>query len=67
MVYNTQNYWVFGLCPSSCILETRKYSLALCKGPNRVGVFPPPPPSSPEDGNRSIFRCVFYVVVSRIP
>jgi hypothetical protein len=22
MVYNTQNYWVFGLCPSSGILET---------------------------------------------
>jgi hypothetical protein len=24
MVYNTQNYWVVGLCPSSVILETRK-------------------------------------------
>jgi hypothetical protein len=24
MVYNTQNYWVFGLCPASGILETRK-------------------------------------------
>jgi hypothetical protein len=24
MVYNTQNYWVFGLFPSSGILETRK-------------------------------------------
>jgi hypothetical protein len=22
MVYNTQNYWGFGLCPSSGILET---------------------------------------------
>jgi hypothetical protein len=72
MMYNTQNYWVFGLCPSSGILETRKHSisetgsvsvlrwggktptllgpleranlkqsLALSKGPNRVGVFPP--------------------------
>jgi hypothetical protein len=20
MLYNTQNYWVFGLCPSFCIL-----------------------------------------------
>jgi hypothetical protein len=30
MVCNTQNYWVFGLCPS----------LALSKGPNRVGVSP---------------------------
>jgi hypothetical protein len=24
MVYNTQNYWVFGIFPSSGILETRK-------------------------------------------
>jgi hypothetical protein len=23
---NTQHYWVFGLCPSSGILETRKYN-----------------------------------------
>jgi hypothetical protein len=27
MVYNTQNYMVFGLCPSSGILETRKQIL----------------------------------------
>jgi hypothetical protein len=26
--YNTQIYWVFGLCPSSCILETRKHSVS---------------------------------------
>jgi hypothetical protein len=25
MVYTTQNYWVFRLCPSSCILETTKH------------------------------------------
>jgi hypothetical protein len=25
MVYNTQNYWVFGLCPPSGILDNRKY------------------------------------------
>jgi hypothetical protein len=25
MVYNTQNYWVFGLCPLSGILETREH------------------------------------------
>jgi hypothetical protein len=25
MVCNTQNYWVFSLCPSSGILETRKH------------------------------------------
>jgi hypothetical protein len=24
MLYNNQNYWVFGLCPSSGILETRE-------------------------------------------
>jgi hypothetical protein len=24
MVYNTQDYWVFGLCPSSGILKTQK-------------------------------------------
>jgi hypothetical protein len=29
MVYNTQNYWVFGLCPSSGILETRKHNSIL--------------------------------------
>jgi hypothetical protein len=27
MAYNTQNYWVFGLCPSSGIEETRKYNI----------------------------------------
>jgi hypothetical protein len=24
----TQNYWVFGLCPSSVILETRKHNVS---------------------------------------
>jgi hypothetical protein len=28
MVYNTQNYWVFGLFPSSGILETRKHNVS---------------------------------------
>jgi hypothetical protein len=27
MVYNTQNYWIFGLFPSSGILETRKHDV----------------------------------------
>jgi hypothetical protein len=27
MVHNTQIYWVFGLCPSSGILETREYDV----------------------------------------
>jgi hypothetical protein len=28
MVYNTQNYWVFGLCPSCGVLETRKHNVS---------------------------------------
>jgi hypothetical protein len=28
MVYNTQNYWIFGLFPSSGILETRKHDVS---------------------------------------
>jgi hypothetical protein len=28
MVYNTQNRWVIRFCPSSAILETRKYSVS---------------------------------------
>jgi hypothetical protein len=28
MVYNTQNYWVFGHFPSSGILETRKHDIS---------------------------------------
>jgi hypothetical protein len=28
MVYNTQSYWVFGLRPSSDILETRKHNVS---------------------------------------
>jgi hypothetical protein len=44
-VYSTQNYWVFGLHPSSCILKTTEHGvqwlrLALSNGPNRVGVSP---------------------------
>jgi hypothetical protein len=27
MVYNTENYWGFGLCPSSGILEIRKQNV----------------------------------------
>jgi hypothetical protein len=28
MKYNTQNYWVFGLCPWFGILETRKHNVS---------------------------------------
>jgi hypothetical protein len=28
MVYKTQNYWVFGLCPLSGILKTRKNNIS---------------------------------------
>jgi hypothetical protein len=27
MVYNTQNYWVSGLCPSSRIINVRKHNI----------------------------------------
>jgi hypothetical protein len=27
-IYSTQNNWVFGLCPSSGILKTRKHSVS---------------------------------------
>jgi hypothetical protein len=27
MVYNTQNYWVFRLCPSSDVLKARKHKV----------------------------------------
>jgi hypothetical protein len=50
MVYDTQSYWVSGLCLSSGILNAR--NTAFWKlGPNRAGVSLP----SPEDGNRSSF------------
>jgi hypothetical protein len=28
MEYNTQNYWIFGLCPSFDVLETRKHDVS---------------------------------------
>jgi hypothetical protein len=28
MAYNTNNYWVFGLCPSSGIVGTRKHDVS---------------------------------------
>jgi hypothetical protein len=28
MVYNTQNYWVFGLCSTSGILKTTKHNVS---------------------------------------
>jgi hypothetical protein len=28
LAYNTQNYWVSGLCPSSRIVNTRKYNVS---------------------------------------
>jgi hypothetical protein len=28
MVHNTQNYWVFGLCPSSGIVKTTEHSVS---------------------------------------
>jgi hypothetical protein len=59
MVYNIQNYWVSGLCPSSGILSTRKnvsetdavIEITVSKGLKRVGFSPLPP----EDGSRCTF------------
>jgi hypothetical protein len=28
IVYKSQNYWVWGLCPSSCILKTRERNVS---------------------------------------
>jgi hypothetical protein len=33
MVYNTQNYWVFGLFPSSGILENMRFGNSICFRP----------------------------------
>jgi hypothetical protein len=52
MVYNTQDYWASGLCPSSI----SELSVALSNGPNRVVVTLP----APEDGNKSSFRIVVF-------
>jgi hypothetical protein len=69
MVYDIQNYWGSGPCPSfgikkpeQDVSETRSVSgltglgLALSKGTERVGVFLP----SPEDRNRSSFQNVMF-------
>jgi hypothetical protein len=42
MVYNTQNYWVLGLCPSSVILETikQRFGKWICFRPQVRGETP---------------------------
>jgi hypothetical protein len=69
MVYNIQNYWVFGLCPSSSILETRKHNvsetgsrLALSKEPKRVGISTPHLRTETDPVSET-----FCFLVSRIP
>jgi hypothetical protein len=38
MVHNTQNYWVFGLFPSSDVLGTRRFGNWICFRPQvKVG------------------------------
>jgi hypothetical protein len=37
MVFNTQDYWVFGLCPPSSILK-KSDRLVLSDGQNKVGI-----------------------------
>jgi hypothetical protein len=45
------NYWVFGLCPSSSILETREHNVS------ETRCYP-----SPEDKNRSTFRNTVFSI-----
>jgi hypothetical protein len=76
---NTQNCWVFGVCPSSGILETRKHNVSKLdlfpssgwgvKSPTLLGPLERTNQCfslSPEDGNRSSFRTLCFLV-SRIP
>jgi hypothetical protein len=37
MVYNTRNYWVFGLCPSSGILKNTMFHKLICFRPQVKG------------------------------
>jgi hypothetical protein len=62
---DTQNYWVFGLCPSSGILKTRKHGVSeigsvtvLRCGEETLFWVPYKDPLSPEDGNRYTSRNV---------
>jgi hypothetical protein len=55
MVYNTQNYWVFGLYPSSGILENTMF--------RKLDLFP----SSGEGGGEDTYSVGPNVVFSRIP
>jgi hypothetical protein len=74
MVYNTQDYRVFGLSPSSGILKTKKiYHFSKWMFPlsgegwkiwtQQSRCLHP----SPEDGNRTIFRNVLFFLASNIP
>jgi hypothetical protein len=71
MMYNTQNPWVSTLCPSSCILKTRKQHLKnwICFRPQVEGgrhlLFLTDPTghvsfASAEKGKRYSFRNVFW-------
>jgi hypothetical protein len=41
MVYNTQDYWISGLCPSAGILKNTKFLSSGEGTSNRVGVSHP--------------------------
>jgi hypothetical protein len=65
--FYSQNYWVFGLCPSSgfCIIRRKTkfrkldlwLTLAFCKGPNRVGVSPHLRTDTDRVSETSCFSC----------
>jgi hypothetical protein len=71
MVHTTQNYSVFGLCPSSGILETRKHNVSetgsgfvcsICS----INFYLPSYPSSTNVHALSQFYCIFPVISPRI-
>jgi hypothetical protein len=55
MVYDIEDYWVFGLCPSSGILKTQKNTTF-----RKLDL-------SPSSGQRTSFRNVVFFCVFRIP
>jgi hypothetical protein len=74
MVYNTQNYWAFGLCPPSSITETRKHNVSETSSvsflrwggwQDTYSVEFPPPFSWGRKQIQFPKRCVFYFLEYR--
>jgi hypothetical protein len=81
MVHNTQNYWAFQLCPSSCIVETRKHVSETGYGPSpaievsyfsgtHLSWYLPPPPltwirKQLQFPKRSVFQFLQYRTIGK--